>query len=367
MTVFVVIVILIAILAFLILAHEFGHFVAARLLGIRVDEFGIGFPPRAFLLGKIGDTEYTVNWIFFGGFVRLYGEEEDKGIHGTGSLLDSPRWKQAVILLAGVAMNVVVAYALFAFALGIGVPAIVDQLQPDQAAQLLVSDVIPGSPADQAGIAADDQILSVEDAQGDTVPVLTPAALVAFVSDHGGQPLTITFMAGQTTITKTVIPANSVDPQNAGRPAIGIGVVLVATVALAPLQAMQQAFWTTEGAFVLVGQGVGEIFSTAAHGSPDLSNVVGPVGLYWVVGSTVQSGFGNLLELVAFISVNLAIVNMIPIPALDGGRFVVLLIEALLRKRAPRLAIQLLDTIGVALIILLAVTVTYHDLAIHFM
>src|SRR3990167_6385383 len=100
----------VAILVLLIVVHEFGHFIAAKIFGIRVDEFGIGYPPRAFSFGKWGETEYTLNWIPFGGFVRLFGEEEE---HGRGSFADAPRWKQAVILVAGVTMNIVAAWGLF--------------------------------------------------------------------------------------------------------------------------------------------------------------------------------------------------------------------------------------------------------------
>jgi regulator of sigma E protease len=357
------ILLLIVILVFLILAHEFGHFLAAKIFGVRVDEFGVGFPPRALLFGKIGDTEYTLNWIPFGGFVRMFGEQEDEGQHGRGSFIDSPRYKQAIILVAGVAMNAIVAYALFAGALATGVPSIVDQLQPDQSAQLLVSDVIPGSPASVAGIVAGDQVLQMEDRTGHQPTALTPDALVAFVSTHGGQSLDVTYLHDNATTTSAVIPANSVDPQNAGRPAIGVGLVLVANVALPLPQALRQAFPTTEESFVLVGQGLWGIIGTAAHGSPNLSGVVGPVGLVSQVGEAAQNGWGEVLELAAFISVNLTIVNLIPIPALDGGRLAVLIVEAIMRKSAPKLAIQLLNTIGVALIILLMVTVTYNDIA----
>lgn len=353
----------IIILVFLILVHEFGHFLAAKLFGIRVDEFGIGFPPRALLFGKLGDTEYTLNWIPFGGFVRLFGEQEDSNERGKGSFIGSPRWKQAIILVAGVTMNAVAAYCLFAVALGVGVPGIVDQLQPNQNAQLLVSDVIAGSPADAAGIAAGDQILSITDAAGDVPDALTPTAMVAFVSDHGGQQLKVTYLHDSATTTSTVIPANGVNTQDAAQPAIGVGLVLVANVALPPLAAMHQAFYTTGESFVLVGQGLWQIISTALHGSPDLSGVVGPVGLVSQVGQAEANGIGEVIELAAFISVNLTIVNLIPIPALDGGRLLVLIVEAIMRKNAPKLAIQLLNTIGVALIILLMVTVTYNDIA----
>src|SRR4051812_20042956 len=118
-----IVLLVLAILVFLIVAHEFGHFIVAKLFKVRVDEFGIGYPPRAYLLGKIGDTEYTLNWIPFGGFVRLFGEEDTRG---KGSLADAARWKQALILFAGVFANALVAYLLFAVAFTQGVPRIVD-------------------------------------------------------------------------------------------------------------------------------------------------------------------------------------------------------------------------------------------------
>lgn len=357
------ILIVIVILVFLILIHEFGHFLAAKIFRVRVDEFGVGFPPRALLFGKLGDTEYTLNWIPFGGFVRLYGEQEDSKEHGKGSFMDSPRWKQAIILVAGVAMNAIAAYALFAIALSVGVPAVVSQLEPNQNAQLLVSDVVAGSPAESVGIVPGDQILSVQDAQGNTPEALTPAALVAFVSDHGGQNLVVTYLNGTATSTATLIPANGVNTQNAAQPAIGIGLVLVADQALPPLQAMYQALYTTGDSFVLVAQSLWNIIETAAHGSPNLSGVVGPVGLVSQVGQAEQNGIGEVIELAAFISINLTIVNLIPIPALDGGRLLVIILEAIMRKSAPKLAIQLLNTVGVALILLLMVTVTYNDIA----
>jgi regulator of sigma E protease len=357
------ILLVICILVFLVVVHELGHFIAAKIFGVRVDEFGIGYPPRAFLFGKIGTTEYTLNWIPFGGFVRLFGEQEDTDEHGRGSFMDSPRWKQAIVLVAGVLMNAIAAWGLFAGALTLGVPRVVDQLQPNESSHLFVSDVVAGSPAEIAGIAAGDQVISMQDKKGEEPTALTPSAFVAFVSDRGGEPLTLSYLHDNATTTSTIIPAHAVVAQDAGRPAIGLGLVLVADQSLPAGEAMKEALTTTKDAFVIVGQGLWSILKSAAHGSPDLSNVVGPIGLVSAVGQAAQNGWGEVLELAAFISVNLTIVNLIPIPALDGGRLFVLIIETIMRKRAPKLAIQLLNTVGVALIILLMVTVTYHDIA----
>ncbi len=352
----------IIILAFLIVIHELGHFIAAKIFGVKVEEFGVGYPPRAFLFGRIGGTEYTLNWIPFGGFVRLFGEEEST--HNRGSFMDSPRWKQGVILVAGVCMNAIAAWGLFSAGLALGVPRIVDQAQPGQPAHLYVSDVIAGSPAEAAGIAAGDEILSVHDQKGMSPDSLTPDSMVAFVQARGGQPLSITLMHAGTTTSARVIPANAVVAQNAGKPALGVGLVLVAMQSLPPLEAIKEGLTvSTYNSFADVGAALWGILLSAVHGAPNLQGVVGPVGLVSAVADASRSGLGELFSLAGFISVNLVIVNLLPIPALDGGRLAVLIIESLTRRRAPKLAVQLVNTVGLALIILLMVTVTYHDVA----
>src|SRR3989338_8617829 len=156
----------IAILVLLIVSHELGHFIAAKIFKVRVDEFGIGYPPRAFLFGRIGDTEYTFNWIPFGGFVRLFGED-GAWAKENGSFAHADAWKQAVILIAGVAANALVAWMLFATALYIGVPRIIDTPQMGQVVKLVISDVVAGSPADVGGLIAGDEITAFIDTNGE--------------------------------------------------------------------------------------------------------------------------------------------------------------------------------------------------------
>ena len=163
----------IALFVALVVAHEFGHFIVAKFTRVRVEEFGVGYPPRAFLLGKWGGTEYSLNWLPLGGFVRLYGEEET-GAHGAGSVEDAPRAVQAIILIAGVAANALVAWLLFAWAFHLGTPAVVREALPGEQVQLFVSDVVPGSPASAAGLAAGDEIMALEDPQGIALSTLAP-------------------------------------------------------------------------------------------------------------------------------------------------------------------------------------------------
>ena len=351
----------IGILVFLIIVHELGHFIVAKICRVRVDEFGVGYPPRAFTFGKIGETEYTLNWIPFGGFVRLFGDEgEDR--HGRGSLVDAARWKQALILVAGVAMNAIAGWALFTGALHAGIPRVVEAAEPDQSVRLLVADVVAGSPAASAGIAPGDEILAMRDAKGVELVALTPEAVSDFVRARGGTAIVVSFLHAGATTTASIIPAHAVIPDAAGRPAFGVALALVSDESLPWGQAAKEALTSTGNAFRTVAGSLWTMLKDTLRGAPDLSEVVGPLGLVQVVGAASQNGLGNILALAGFISINLAIINLIPIPALDGGRLVLLGIEAVRRRNAPRLAVQILNVFGILLIALLMITVTYNDI-----
>ena len=352
----------VAILVLLIVTHEFGHFITAKIFGVRVDEFGIGYPPRAFLLLKWGGTEYTLNWIPFGGFVKLFGEDAET--HGQGSFIEAKRWQQAIILVAGVAMNALVAWLLFSTALHVGIPRVIDSsLTPDPSASLMISDVVAGSPAAAAGISAGDTITNITDSNGVTLSPLTPAAVSDFIKVRGGKAISIGYVHNKVADTALVIPANAVIPGASATPALGVGLVEVSSVSLAWPSALAQGFTNTGNAFLTVAQSLWQLIAGASKGMADLQDVVGPVGLVGVVSGAAQNGAGSVLALAGFIAVNLAIINLIPIPALDGGRLVIVALEAVTRRSAPKLVIQLLNIVGIALIIILMVTVTYHDIA----
>lgn len=353
--------IVIAILVLLIVVHELGHFIAAKISRVRVQEFGIGYPPRAFTLGKLGETEYTINWIPFGGFVRLFGDEGEEE-HGRGSFMDAPRWKQAFVLLAGVAMNAAAAWFLFAIGLHLGVPQPVETVPPGQTAMLIVADVVEGSPAFAVGIAPGDVIKEVSDQSGKKAQ-LDAESVIAFVRAHPGKPLVVGYQHAGEEERATLIPSQGVLTQEAGQPALGIALVSVAVVPLPWSEAFSQASSLTKDTFVRTAQGVWKLFSQAVRGAADLSQIVGPVGIVGYVGEASQSGLGSVLALAALISVNLAIINLIPIPSLDGGRLLILGVEAIMRRGAPRLAVHVLNAIGIALIVFLMFTVTYHDIA----
>lgn len=351
----------IAILILLIVVHELGHFFVAKITGVRVEEFGIGYPPRAFTFGTWGKTEYTLNWLPFGGFVRLYGDDGNFD-HGRGSLIDAPRYIQALILLAGVVANALLGWLLFAGALVIGVPTLVQDVVPGETTHLFVSDIVPGSPISGSGMVQGDEITNVIDEKGQRVDPLTPQAMLDYIKDRGGKKITITYQHGDAIRTATVQPANAVVPGAEGRPALGVGLALVANRTLSVPAALYEALFITRDAFVSTAQSLWGILAGAFTGGADLSQIVGPVGLVSVVHMASENGFGNVVKLAAFISINLVIINLFPIPALDGGRLVILAVEAVRRKRTPQLAVQLLNGFSIVLVILLMVVVTYHDI-----
>lgn len=353
----------IGILVTLIVAHEFGHFVAAKVLGVRVEEFGIGYPPRAFHIATIGETEYTLNWLPFGGFVRLFGEDAEAA-RAPRSLSNASRGVQAIILIAGVTMNVVVAWALFTGALISGVPRPVDaQSEEGRRAALVVSSVVAASPADVAGVQTGDKLSAVRDADGKTPKTLTPEDVLSFVRARGGSEVFVTYERAGERHEALMHPAHGVLSDAAGRPAIGVGLVLISSEPLHGVAAARAAATETYDAFVAVARGIGQIAARAFEGSGALRDIVGPVGLAGAVGEAARHGIGDILALAAFISVNLAVINLIPIPALDGGRLFFLAIETLSRRGVPAVVQQLTNALGFALIIALMLAVTYQDIA----
>jgi regulator of sigma E protease len=357
-------ILVVGILVFLIVIHELGHFAVAKFFKVKVEEFGVGYPPRAFLLGKINETEYTLNWIPFGGFVRLVGEHDT--VTGEiskekGSFAKAPRYVQALILVAGVVMNAFAAWILFAGALSVGIPHGLPVGESDPNARLLVTQIVSGSPADVVGLKPGDVITSIRDK--DTAAALAPDTVVAFVSERAGKEIALTYSrAGQET-TATLYPAQAVLSDTAERAALGVGLSLVTDSPMPFFEALRKAIPVTIDKLQAVLGGLKSMAVQAIRGEKILEDIVGPVGLVGVVGVAAQHGFGNLLVLAGFISLNLAVINLIPIPALDGGRLVLLGIEALMRRSAPRVLVQLTNTLGIGLIALLMITVTYNDIA----
>lgn len=360
MSILLVIVILVA----LIVVHELGHFIVAKLMHVDVEEFGVGYPPRAYSIGTFGGTEYTLNWLPFGGFVKLAGEDPTKPVRGEArerSFSRASRPRQAAILVAGVAANALFAWMLFTGGFMAGMPVAVADDVPG--ARLIVSSVVPDSPADHAGLTMGDEIVRVADGRGQGPEPLTPSGVIAFVQARGGEPVTVTYARAGEQFEATLTPAHAVLSDESARPAIGIGLASVTERQLPFVTSVAEGFVQTGQALKNVCVALYTLAADALSGAPNLSAVVGPVGLVTVVDDSTQYGLGYMLWLAGFISVNLVIINLLPIPALDGGRLLFVALEGLTRRMTPKILFQALNIAGFAVIIFLMIAVTYNDIA----
>lgn len=350
----------IVILVALILVHEFGHFVVAKLSGMRVDEFGIGYPPKAWSFKK-GETEYSLNWLPFGGFVRIFGEDAEDGGDDTRAFFRKPRALQALTLIAGIAMNMVFAYLLLVIVLGIGAPR---ALEPQEVASVpdayvLVSSIMPGSPAEEAGFEPGDRIVSARAGE----EVFTSAdsqAFTQFVGSHENITFTLENRGEEREVTAT--PRAGLSAEHPDRKVLGVGVASVGTVKTPWLEAPAEALALTATLTYETAVGLLKFFGSIFTLSADLAQVSGPVGIAGAVGDASSSGIAQLLTLTAVISINLALINLLPIPALDGGRLLFVAIESVIRRPLPRSFQNVVNTVGFVALIILMLVVTASDI-----
>ncbi|MEX0917706.1 MAG: site-2 protease family protein [Candidatus Paceibacterota bacterium] len=353
-----------AVLFVLILVHELGHFIVAKWTGMRVDEFGIGFPPRLFGY-RIGETIYSLNLLPIGGFVRIFGENfSDPELEEEGrekrSFTDKNKWAQAAVLSAGVAMNILLAWALFAGVLMMGVPTVVDEDEASADAQLVIADVLQDSPAAKERIPVGATVRSLA-VSGEERTDLSPSRFSAFMSEHSDEEVTITYEASGEIHTATVTPTTGVIPDSADQPAIGVAVSLIDTVRYPVWSALVEATYMTGNMLVMITVGISSLLIDAVTLSADLSQVAGPVGIVGMVGEAAEFGLASLLMFTAIISLNLAIINLLPVPALDGGRLLFVAIEAVIRRPLDPVWAGRANAIGFTILILLMLAVTFND------
>lgn len=352
------------ILVVLILVHEFGHFAAAKLFGIRVEEFAIGFPPRIARVRK-GETEYTFNLLLVGGFVRIFGEKAGEGKGDPRSFSDRSRWIQAAIVVAGIVMNLVFAWAALSAGYMIGLRTEVDaQNRPHvQDIRLAVEDVLPNSPAQKAGVMPGDLIASVKTDGGELSATATPEEAQNFVGAHQNQPLVIAVDRAGKKFTYFATPSAGVITDEPDRKALGIAFVDIGIERLNPIQALWQGgalTWqeTHDTAVALWG-----FAGSILHGSANLGEVTGPVGIAKTGAGAVAQGWNTAIFFMALISINLALINIIPIPGLDGGRLLFIAIEGITRRPLNDRIANAITAVGFSLLILLMIVVTWHDIA----
>ncbi len=361
MQVLISIILLILVLGIIIFVHELGHLAVAKWCGIRVDEFGMGFPPRAWKMFSYKGTDYTLNWIPFGGFVKIYGEDSlDKDDPDyQRSLMAKPWWQQIAVLLAGVTMNVLLAWVIFTGMFTLGAPTLASQTQNPELlsdVQLTVLDVASQSPASEAGITSGDVITK---ALG-THSILVKPSASAFINfvqtSSDGIPVTITVQKKDGTTSDVVVTPRSGIISD--KVAVGVAVDDVGYQKLPFGKSITQGFTTTIG----VIKGTATAFKDLITGSLNFSSVSGPVGLTKVVGEAQQVGAASVFVLIAVISVNLAIINIMPFPALDGGRILFVIIETVIRRPLPKKFVEYVNGAGFLILIALMLIITAKDI-----
>jgi regulator of sigma E protease len=331
------------VLGTLILGHELGHFLMAKWRGVKIDEFGIGFPPRLATLFTAGGTEYTLNWIPFGGFVRPAGENDPDVPNG---LAASSKLTRTLVLIAGPTANILLAFIAFLFAFKFAAPDV---------DRVLITDVVPGSPAQTSGVLPGDII---EEAGG--VEIDSFQSLQTVIRDSLGEPLELVLLRDGDIVDINLVPREEY-PEGQGP----IG----ATLGYPPdqlgwLESARNSVESIGAQVMAIVRLPGRIFSGAA--TEQETRVAGLKGIHdmiaWAsdIDQSAQRPFFTL-NIIGVISVGLAIANMLPIPALDGGRLVFVLIEAVIGRRiSPRLE-GLAHAIGFLLLLVLMVYFNLQD------
>ena len=333
----------VGVLVVLIIAHEMGHFVTAKAFGVKVEEFGLGFPPRLFGVRR-GETLYSFNALPLGGFVKMAGEEDPTGPR---TLASKPILTRLLVLSSGSLMNALLPLLLFSIAFMVPHNVVVGQV--------MIEKVVPNAPAARAGIEAGDTLLRINDK-----PVRNTGDVYRYIHINLGKKTTLLVKhSDSTTESIRLIPR--------WKPPEGQGATGIAIRTLNPTVIRQsEPFWKA------IPMGVREVLETLGIFKNAIITMIigvapvavaGPVGIAQMTGEVARAGFSPLLQFAAFLSINLAIINMLPIPALDGGRIVFVLLEWVRRgKRVSPRVEGVIHMVGFAMLIGLILIVTYQDI-----
>ncbi len=351
------VIIFIIILGVLVFVHELGHFLVAKKNGVKVEEFGFGFPPRIFGI-KRGGTIYSINAIPLVGFVRILGEDgQDKD--DPHSFAAKKIWRRAIILVAGVTMNIILAIFLLSLGNIIGLPTTIDDSQNVNNARVEITDVAANSPAQAAGLKLGDTIIKMTTAGASVVQNITKVVQVQdFTDQNKGKEITITINRAKALSDLNLTPR--ANPPS-GEGAMGVGLARVADISLPWYRAIYEGFIYTFNLMWLIIQALGMLlWQLISHGKVS-SDITGPVGIYQITGQAAKMGFIYLVNLTALLSINLAIINILPFPALDGGRILFLIIEKIKGSPVSQRVERAVHSAGFVFLILLMLLITVRD------
>ncbi len=343
-------------LSILILIHEWGHFYAAKKFRVRVDEFGFGFPPKIASTFKNG-TQYVLNLFPIGGYVKIYGE----GGEGKGekhSFASKPVWQRALIVAAGVIMNMVLAWVLLTGSHLVGISQVVKDGESTEGANVTIIAVEKDSPAEQAGIKFGDSVKMF--VTKDTYyNVHTIEILQQFISLHAGEEIGLILERNGETRPIVVRPREN-PPEGSGPLGIALDYVKIEKSPWyrAPWDGLKSTYIATKNIFI----GFGEVIRNLVTEQKVPQELSGPVGVFMFTKDISELGLSYFFQFISILSINLAILNLLPIPALDGGRLLFLAIEKVRGRPVHQKFEGAAHAIGFFLLILLMILVTVRDI-----
>jgi regulator of sigma E protease len=324
----------------LVTVHEFGHFITAKLTGMKVEEFSIGFGPTIYQQQE-GETLYSLRMLPLGGYNKIAGMDPDDPEDPERGFNSKPVSSRMLVILAGSLMNILLPVLIF-FGLFLAFGMDVPENKP------VLGQIIEGYPAEQSGLKEGDRILSINGK-----PVHEWLDIRKNIADSGMQPIPFEIQRYTEKLTITVTPG--VNPET-GKPFIGV-VSSLKNVRLTPVQAVVASVTATKNI-------IKNMYASLYHmvTGKTKAEFSGPVGVAKMAGEVAHKGFDTLMQFTAMLSLNLAIINLLPLPALDGGHFLILLIEAVTGHKLGKTAMQNIQKVGVAMILALTIFATFKDL-----
>jgi len=359
------------VLSLLVFVHELGHFITARRFGIKAEEFGFGFPPRVWGMYKNAEgkwkhvwgkrevtdcptTVYSINLIPMGGFVKIKGEDGES--LEKDSFAVRKIWQRAVVLSAGVLMNIILAAVLISSGLMIGMPQDLEELSPGAVVrdrQIQIIQIASPSPAKDAGIMVGDIIISINGQTFDNYQ-----SIQKITDENVGKSLDYKIKRGTEIIDFMVTPEMS---QEVKKGIIGVNLVEIGIVKYPWYRAIWQGVQSTASLTWAILVAFYDLFRGLVLGHGVSGDVAGPVGIATLTGRVARMGLIYVLQFTALLSINLAIINFLPFPALDGGRVLFLIIEKIKGSPVKRKVENVIHNIGFALLMLLVLVVTFRD------
>ncbi|MCP4703319.1 MAG: RIP metalloprotease RseP [candidate division Zixibacteria bacterium] len=335
------------VLGVLVFIHELGHFLVAKKSGIRVDKFSLGFPPTL-ISKKIGETEYAIGVIPLGGYVKMAGDNPDEGVTGAPyEFMSKPPWKRFLVISAGPVMNFVLAVVLIS---GLFF------FRGQEIDRAIIGDIMPDGPAEMAGLLPDDYIVDI-----DGVEINTTAEMIAEIKDKIEEPLYITWKRGERLMSDTIVTFKDIGVTTDGD-TIAVGKIGIVTgrayEKLGLFSSIGAGFSQSANYTIATFQFIGGFFT----GKSNSGDVGGPIFIATIAGATARAGFDILLEFMALLSVNLAVLNILPIPVFDGGHLMFLIAEKLKGSPLSMKIRMVAQQVGLVFILLLIVLITYNDI-----